>query len=253
MTTKCEWYRRDGYLELEEERNNLLLLPIVPDRLQTAVGYICPAVFSWQISAELNLAVSFHHWSRRFEYPWVVKNGDFQKSHKVLDAGGCSSILPYRLAQLCESVTIVDYDSEAWANFTKTETHGRLGQNISFVAGDIGDLPFADETFDRVVCVSVLEHMDLPSLAVQELLRVLRPDGRLILTMDVTENYRYNHTVSREVAEHIASLLDLEVPESPEDLVVCTIDEHEPLPYEEKILCFSVLAISAEKRGEPER
>jgi SAM-dependent methyltransferase len=43
-------------------------------------------------------------------------------------------------------------------------------------------LPFADETFDRVLATEILEHLDYPGLLLGECLRVLRPRGTLFLT-----------------------------------------------------------------------
>ena len=43
-------------------------------------------------------------------------------------------------------------------------------------------LPYEDESFDLVWCSEVIEHLREPSFSLQELLRVTRPGGRLILT-----------------------------------------------------------------------
>ncbi len=50
------------------------------------------------------------------------------------------------------------------------------------VAGDAHALPFAGGTFDAVVNVQVLEHLQEPGLAIQEFARVLKPGGRLFLS-----------------------------------------------------------------------
>ena len=44
-------------------------------------------------------------------------------------------------------------------------------------------LPFADASFDGVLCSQVLEHVFTPEPFISELLRVLRPNGRLLLTV----------------------------------------------------------------------
>lgn len=46
-----------------------------------------------------------------------------------------------------------------------------------------GPFPFADYTFDTVFCCSVLEHVPEPWNALQEMWRVLRPKGVLILSV----------------------------------------------------------------------
>jgi SAM-dependent methyltransferase len=48
--------------------------------------------------------------------------------------------------------------------------------------GDAHHLPFGDETVDAIVCTEVFEHLVDPPAAARELIRVLKPGGRLVLT-----------------------------------------------------------------------
>ncbi len=41
------------------------------------------------------------------------------------------------------------------------------------------DLPFADEQFDYIICLAVLEHTKRPWVAIEEMLRVLKPGGQI--------------------------------------------------------------------------
>ncbi len=50
------------------------------------------------------------------------------------------------------------------------------------VRGDAQALPFAGVAFDRVLCTEVLEHLPEPQRAVDEMHRVLKPGGTLLLT-----------------------------------------------------------------------
>lgn len=49
------------------------------------------------------------------------------------------------------------------------------------IIGDIHALPFADNSIDSIVCLSVLEHIEDPMLACREMYRVLKPQGALFL------------------------------------------------------------------------
>ncbi|MDE3222406.1 MAG: class I SAM-dependent methyltransferase [Acidobacteriota bacterium] len=51
------------------------------------------------------------------------------------------------------------------------------------VQGDALALPFVDETFDRVICSEVLEHIPDDAAAMRELARVLRPGGTMAVTV----------------------------------------------------------------------
>jgi SAM-dependent methyltransferase len=55
----------------------------------------------------------------------------------------------------------------------------RYGNSV--VHGSIFALPFADASFDCVICSEVVEHIPASQRAFDELLRVLRPEGLLIL------------------------------------------------------------------------
>lgn len=48
-------------------------------------------------------------------------------------------------------------------------------------------LPLKDESFDCVLMSEVIEHLEAPQISIREAARVLRPDGRLLIT---TPNYR---------------------------------------------------------------
>jgi SAM-dependent methyltransferase len=56
------------------------------------------------------------------------------------------------------------------------ETDVSLAGNAKLIC-DASDLPFDDQQFDLVICVAVLEHVLEPQRCVDEIHRVLRPDG----------------------------------------------------------------------------
>jgi SAM-dependent methyltransferase len=56
-------------------------------------------------------------------------------------------------------------------------------QRATVVQGDALALPFADASFDRVICSEVLEHIPDDLGAMRELTRVLRPGGTMAITV----------------------------------------------------------------------
>jgi len=55
------------------------------------------------------------------------------------------------------------------------------GLPVEFRHGFVEDLPFADQTFDIITCVTVLEFTASPAQAVAEMARLLKPGGRLVV------------------------------------------------------------------------
>jgi len=58
----------------------------------------------------------------------------------------------------------------------------KAGKNIDIV-GSVEKIPFDDESFDCVVCTQVFEHLKGPALGAQEIYRVLKTGGNLLLTV----------------------------------------------------------------------
>jgi ubiquinone/menaquinone biosynthesis C-methylase UbiE len=55
---------------------------------------------------------------------------------------------------------------------------------VSIQQGDLnGELPFADRSFDYVTCLEGLEHIENPQQAIREFARVLRPGGKVIVSI----------------------------------------------------------------------
>ena len=55
--------------------------------------------------------------------------------------------------------------------------------DLAFLRGSADRLPFADQTFDVVLLLDVLEHLPRPEPALAEAWRVLRPSGTLIVSV----------------------------------------------------------------------
>jgi len=67
----------------------------------------------------------------------------------------------------------------------------RLPASVSKVAGEVTALPFADRSFDAIVAAEVIEHIPDLDRALGEAARVLRPGGRLVVTVPYRETLQY--------------------------------------------------------------
>lgn len=110
---------------------------------------------------------------------------------KVLDMGCGPGSFLYTLGETKKNVTAVGVDiASGQIEFAKREIQSKYpDERISFRTLTPGPMPFEAGTFDVVTCIEVIEHIH-PQLAMKLLWdasRVLKPDGRLIIT---TPNYR---------------------------------------------------------------
>ena len=131
---------------------------------------------------------------RVVEYPWVLSRIPASNGKNLLDAGSAlnfKEILEFSTLKN-KKITIVNLYPES--NF-----FGQMG--ISYLFEDIRNLCFKDSYFNLITCISTLEHIGMDNTiytkdskykeeklfdfekAVLELKRVLKPGGKILITV----------------------------------------------------------------------
>ena len=126
--------------------------------------------------------------SRYLELPETLAELGAQPGERVLDLAS-PKLLAVVLARRGAEVTSVDQlesEIDSWRKLTVGEPR------LSFQVGDGRSLPFGDASFDHAYSASVLEHIPEPGdeEALRELARVVRPGGRVVITLPHARTYR---------------------------------------------------------------
>jgi SAM-dependent methyltransferase len=98
---------------------------------------------------------------------------------RILDVGCGDAALAVALALRRALVTGVDVDPSMLAAGRARAAAEGVAPDL--MQGDIRALPFANDSFDVVLAVTVLCFVDDAAPAVREMARVLRPGGRLVI------------------------------------------------------------------------
>jgi ubiquinone/menaquinone biosynthesis C-methylase UbiE len=130
-----------------------------------------------------------HQWSRQLEYPyafWHVQQTQ-ETGKKVLDAGSGITFFPFYLAMNGCDVSCVDNDARLNSAFVQLNENLPDRLRVNFRNASLTSLPYEDNTFSHICCISVLEHMTFDDVyaTLSEFRRILIPEGILILTIDV--------------------------------------------------------------------
>ena len=103
----------------------------------------------------------------------------------VLDVASGEGYGAALLAQTARSVVGVDIDPDAVAHAGQAYPRS----NLRFVTGDARRLPLGDACVDLVVSFETIEHLGEHDEMLLEVRRVLRPDGRLLVSTPERDNY----------------------------------------------------------------
>ena len=151
--------------------------------------------------------------TRAFEYPWAFEALSLAPGMRVLEIGGGLSGFQFVIDQSgCEIVNVdpgEEFHTSGWP--LTVETVSRLNRlfdtRVELKRCLLDEAGLPAESFDRVVSISVFEHVPEPALETifREVRRVLRPGGTLVLTIDLFLNVQpfasafsneYGHNVS---------------------------------------------------------
>lgn len=133
---------------------------------------------------------------------WIFPNvlDDFQ-GKSVLEAGCGGGQHSGFVATLCKELTSVDLNSVQIA-----KNRNSAATNISFVEDDIASMDLQSQ-FDVVFSIGVVHHTDNPDEAVRNLIRHLKPGGRLILWVYSKEgNWITENIVERVRGQFISDM-----------------------------------------------
>ena len=128
-------------------------------------------------------------WYRRWDHPiallrqenqskvsWILeklKDSQAEGLQSILDVGCGAGLVANQMAKAGYQVTGVDLSSESLqvaCEFDETSA-------VKYLRADALDLPFGEQSFDVVLCLDFLEHIENPQAALSEIDRVLKPGG----------------------------------------------------------------------------
>lgn len=135
---------------------------------------------------------------RIIEFPLAFEAASFDKPGKILDVGAAMN-LPYVRACIGEPKAQIVHFTQSGDKEICEFLHDRH----AYLFGDIRRTDFKDATFDRILCISTLEHVGMDNSrygenetalrvdrthagyldAVREMLRILTPGGTLAITV----------------------------------------------------------------------
>ena len=122
-----------------------------------------------------------------FLYSWVartIESSEPRRSLSILDAA-CGDGILSRYVSKRHDYAGIDFSS-------RLLHRARRYNHVACYRADLGHIPFSNHCFDVVVSLQALQYMEHPRRAVEQMARVLKPGGKLLLSLpnDLCLKYR---------------------------------------------------------------
>jgi len=125
---------------------------------------------------------------------WGLSHVAIERHHTILDVGCGGGKTVSKLALLATEGKVcgVDYSAASVASSRRTNRHELSNGRVKIQHASVSQLPFADSTFDLVTAVET--HYYWPDLVadMREILRVLKPQGKLVLIAEAYKRGRFH-------------------------------------------------------------
>lgn len=108
---------------------------------------------------------------------------EIDKSDSILEVGFGPGKL---IAEMADStpdgqVAGIDFSATMLRQAEKTNVHHIQSGRVKLHQGECRELPFADDSFDKLCSINTLYFWDKPEKYLSEMLRVLKPQGKIII------------------------------------------------------------------------
>lgn len=129
--------------------------------------------------------------NRAFEYPWAFYATSLTKNMKVLEIGGAFSGFQFVLAKhVFEVVNIDPLDNLQSKQYYKNKfsnLNNAFNTQVKLITAKINQTKLTENYFDRIYCISVLEHLDQKDRKdiMENAYRLLKTGCYFIITVDL--------------------------------------------------------------------
>lgn len=137
-----------------------------------------PALLVGRLTPVYDLFVSIFLPEKRFKRD-LIAHARIAPGHRVLDVGAGTGTLAIMIKRQEPEAQVIGIDGDPHILSIARKKDARSGTKVAFDAGNAAALPYADQSFDRVLSTLVMSLLsrEEKTLAIGETYRVLRSGG----------------------------------------------------------------------------
>ncbi len=124
---------------------------------------------------------------------WSIDSLSLHAGQRALEVGCGSGAMSLALGHAVGTIGAVHGIDNSRVMIAEAKRRAAHHSQVQFDTGDAQELRFGDGEFDACYSERVFQHLDAPDMALKEMLRVLRPGGRLVVVDTDWETVTIDH------------------------------------------------------------
>lgn len=126
-------------------------------------------------------------------YDFTLENMDIKENEAILEIGFGNGKFFTKLFAKAKNIKIwgIDFSKDMVSMATKNNQPSVRAGKLNLQLGSSDNLPFADDSFDKVFCINVIYFWDEPEKHLSEVHRVLKPDGEFFAAIRSKETFSH--------------------------------------------------------------
>ncbi len=139
----------------------------------------------------LTIYFTFHPF-KVYEFKELMKHTKISKSDVILDIGCGEGLQTLILGIKCKKIYGIDINKR-WLSIARLRSYYKKNKiNSKIIFGKLENLNFQDNYFDKIFSICVLEHISNYLNVLEEIYRILKKGGQLLLSVDSLTNIEDN-------------------------------------------------------------
>lgn len=131
--------------------------------------------------------------ANEFLYDFTRDAMQLKGTDLLLEIGFGNGLFFKKIFEKAPGITItgIDFSSVMLKAAEENNREAVSADKLKLVAGQSDQMPFADNSFDKVFCINVAYFWKRPANHLQEIKRVLKPGGKFYATVRTPESMKY--------------------------------------------------------------
>ncbi len=137
---------------------------------------------------------------------WSIESLSLHAGQRALEVGCGPGAMSFALADAVGTTGAVSGIDNSGIMIEEAKRRSAAHAQVEFDTGDAQQLRYGDGQFDACYSERVFQHLDAPELALKEMLRVLRPGGRVVVVDTDWETVTIDHpdvSTTRKILNYV--------------------------------------------------